>query len=466
MDDFESRLGTAIRLAGGSVVAPESLPDRIRETSARRARAQAIRTAAVLSLLVAVTVSTAGLVVASNGHVTPPATIPVGSYTNDPSMSGVLQTISCASPAHCVAGGLTPGAKSFAVVEEGSTWVPQRTPNPKGARYVVIDGVSCPRSGACMAVGISSTLGPGKPLKPWTRVTSRPFAQWWNGKVWTLREVPLPSNGRGWLNGVACPSANRCVAVGSGSLIDSWNGVRWAADNLPANQPAGLDLYGVSCSTTTSCTAVGWEQRAGGRVLGVIEELAGGRWRTTTLPNAALNSVSCVSAQQCVAVGYLELGGGGGVGRGGEVAGVQIVPTEALVENWNGHDWTRSILPGKLARTSFLNGIVVLSGVAGYTNGLQKVSCKATTCVAVGFEGSNPVAIVRTRGAWSETSAPPARAGQPTFLLSVSCQAATSCTATGFAEPAAGKSNDVEPVIEHWNGQRWTLTFEAGSSAG
>jgi hypothetical protein len=466
VDDFESRLGTAIRLAGESVIAPESLPDRVRETSARPSRAHAIRTAAVASLVIAVTLSTVGLVVASNGHVTPPPTVPVGSYTNDPSMSGVLQTISCASPAQCVAGGLTSGAKSFAAVEEGSTWVPQRTPNPKGARYVLIDGVSCPGSDACMAVGISSTLGPGKPLKPWTRVTPRPFAQWWNGKVWTLREVPLPSNGQGWLNGVACPSANRCVAVGSGSLIDSWNGVRWAADNLPANQPTGLDLYGVSCSTTTSCTAVGWEQRAGGGVLGVIEELAGGRWRTTTLPNAALSSVSCVSAQQCVAVGYLELSSGGGVGPGGEATGVQIVQTEALVESWNGHEWTRSILPGKLASRGILNGTEVVGGVAVYTNGLQQVSCRATTCVAVGFEGSNPFAIVRTGGAWSKTSAPPARPGEPTFLLSVSCQAATSCTATGFAEAAAGEDNDVEAVIEHWNGQRWTLTFAAGSSAG
>jgi hypothetical protein len=454
VDDFESRLETAVRLAGELVVAPESLPDRVRETSARPSRAHAIRTAAVLSLVIAVTVSTVGLVVASNGHVTPPPTVPVGSYTNDPSMSGVLQAISCTSPAHCVAGGLTPGAKSFAVVQEGSTWVPQRTPNPKGARYVIIHSVSCPGAGACMAVGISSTLGPGKPLEPWTRVSARPFAQWWNGKVWTLRDVPLPSNGRGWLSGVACPSANSCVAVGSGSLIDSWNGLRWAADKLQTTQPAGLDLYGVSCPTTTSCTAVGWQQRASGGVLGVTEELTGGTWRTTTIPNAALSSVSCVSAQQCVAVGYLKLSGGGG-----------IVPTEALVENWNGRDWTRSILPGKLASAGILNGITVLSGVAAYANLLQDVSCKATTCVAVGFEGSHPFAIMRRLGAWSETSAPPARVGEPTFLLSVSCQAATSCTATGFAEAAAGEDNDVEPVIEDWNGQRWTLTF-AASSAG
>ena len=161
-----------------------------------------------------------------------------------------------------------------------------------------------------------------------------------------------------------------------------------------------------------------------------------------------------MSAQQCVAVGYLKLSGGGG-----------IVPTEALVENWNGRDWTRSILPGKLASAGILNGITVLSGVAAYANLLQDVSCKATTCVAVGFEGSHPFAIMRRLGAWSETSAPPARVGEPTFLLSVSCQAATSCTATGFAEAAAGEDNDVEPVIEDWNGQRWTLTF-AASSAG
>jgi hypothetical protein len=359
---------------------------------------------------------------------------------------------------------MTPGAKSLAAVQVGSAWLPQRTPNPKGARYVLINSVSC-AGDACMAVGISTTVGTGSSLKPSARIVTRPLAEWWNGKLWTLTEVPLPNSGRTWLNAVACPAINRCVAVGSGSLIESWNGVGWTAEPLPSKQASSVSLYGVSCPTTTACTAVGFEQQASGGLRGVTEELAGASWRTTTIPGAALNSVSCASSEHCVAVGYLELHSSGGRASGGEATGVKIATVEPLIENWDGRHWSRSILPGKLASPAILNGTLVLGGVAAYTNGLQQVSCHSSTCVAVGFDGQAPLALARTAGAWRATPAPRAGAGEPTYLLSVSCRATTSCTATGFSERAAGEDNDVEPVVEHWNGQRWTLTFTAGDSA-
>ena len=63
----------------------------------------------------------------------------------------------------------------------------------------------------CMAVG------------GWTKSSSIPaysLSESWNGSVWTLQATPNPSGSMiSALYGVACASANDCVAVGS-----HWNG--------------------------------------------------------------------------------------------------------------------------------------------------------------------------------------------------------------------------------------------------
>ena len=82
---------------------------------------------------------------------------------------------------------------------------------------------------------------------------------------WSLQSVPLPrSPGTTRLNGVACPATNDCYAVGSDTpagvgseptaLIEKWNGTEWFVFNLGG--PGG-ELDSVSCPTTSFCEAVG-----------------------------------------------------------------------------------------------------------------------------------------------------------------------------------------------------------------
>jgi hypothetical protein len=465
VDEFESRLSGAIRVAGESVLLPESLPAHVMQRATRLARARVVRTVSTLSLVFVVTAASLGAVIASQQRSSGQPSVAVGSFTDDPTMSGVLQSVACISPTECLAGGLTPGAKSLAAVAQDSHWIAQRTPNPKGAEYVLVNGVSCAGPSACMAVGISTPQRPKTPTtKPWTLVVPQPLAEWWNGETWTLLHVPLPGMHSGWLNSVSCTAENRCVAVGSASLLETWNGTTWTAQQLPGRTPAGIDYYGISCPTASSCVAVGRRQQLDGTVASESAVLADGRWRMTSLASAALNSVSCSTSTNCAAIGYLE-------GHdAGPLPGVHVAPVVPLIEDWNGQEWSRASLPSSFSLAEPLVGTSIMGGVAGYTNGLQALSCTSSSCVAVGFDGTGPLALVRTNGTWRNVSVPGARANgsvfpharaMGTFLLSVSCSTPTSCTAVGFAGSTNSATSADAAIAERWNGQRWVVTLQA-----
>jgi hypothetical protein len=68
-------------------------------------------------------------------------------------------------------------------------------------------------------------------------------------------------------DGVSCPSATDCIAVGGHITVngsqsptaDSWNGSTWTAQTVP--DPAGSGytvLFGVSCPSANDCSAVRW----------------------------------------------------------------------------------------------------------------------------------------------------------------------------------------------------------------
>jgi hypothetical protein len=63
--------------------------------------------------------------------------------------------------------------------------------------------VSCPRTTACTAVGISNSS------------SSQPavLAEYWNGTAWVIQNTPDPSVGNE-LAGVSCVAATTCTAVG------------------------------------------------------------------------------------------------------------------------------------------------------------------------------------------------------------------------------------------------------------
>ena len=79
---------------------------------------------------------------------------------------------------------------------------------------------------------------------------------------WLQQGVALPPGATSVLNGVACTSPDRCMAVGSfhdsgGThlLAKSRSGSAWLTVTIP--DPGDAQLNAISCTSATACTAVG-----------------------------------------------------------------------------------------------------------------------------------------------------------------------------------------------------------------
>jgi hypothetical protein len=119
-----------------------------------------------------------------------------------------------------------------------------------------LHGVSCLTARDCLAVGFDANAlnGAGGPL-----------AEVWNGTRWRTIGVTLPAGATsGILPGVSCvAAARRCVAVGQCdkgignqfALADTWNGKAWTLAQLPAPPGGGTALHGVSCTSAARCVA-------------------------------------------------------------------------------------------------------------------------------------------------------------------------------------------------------------------
>jgi hypothetical protein len=289
--------------------------------------------------------------------------------------------------------------------------------------------VSC-RSAACTAVGHYE-----KKTSQYGKIPV-PLAEKWNGTRWTIQPGPQPGAQGSELTGVSCPSASRCSAVGwytakSGvtrTLAERWNGTAWATQATP--NPAldiTAELDGVSCSSASACTAVGWYiSNTSGGTASLVERWNGTQWSIQTgAQGNELNGVSCPSGTACTAVGDVITGSG----------------DMPLAEHWDGTHWSILPTPPKPpgAAVSELNG----------------VSCpSANRCTAAGWYSiSSPVELTlaeRWNGSqWAIQPTPNPAGATDTILESVSCPAATACTAAGVS--------DVTAVAEAWNGVTWVV---------
>ncbi|HUR78072.1 MAG TPA: hypothetical protein VMZ22_08985 [Acidimicrobiales bacterium] len=171
-----------------------------------------------------------------------------------------LRDVACSSATACTAVGyyVNGSGEFFSLVERwnGSSWALQATPVHAGATETQLEGVSCPSSSACTAVGYYKN-GFGIYLT---------LAQRWNGTSWIVQPTPNPSGAtQNRLRDVSCSSVTACTAVGNyvkgsaqSTLAERWNGTGWVRQATP--NPAGSTwsvLYGVSCVAPRLCTAPG-----------------------------------------------------------------------------------------------------------------------------------------------------------------------------------------------------------------
>jgi hypothetical protein len=271
--------------------------------------------------------------------------------------------VSCSSATACTAVGLyrDSGGNYLTLAERwnGATWTIQPTPNPSGAPYNSLQGISCPSTTACTAVGFYENSS-GKYLT---------LAERWNGATWTVQVTPNYAGLVNSLDAVSCTST-ACLAVGRTDgggeqpLAERWNDQGWTLERPPAgpgNATSG-QLDGVSCTSAAACTAVGAYTTSAGQF--TLSEFSTGSstWTIQPTPNPTgtnydqLSGVSCTSATACTAVGLYQ-----------NSSSTYLT----LAESWDGAGW--SIQP-----TPTSGGVV--------SSQLNGVSCSSVlACTAVGL---------------------------------------------------------------------------------
>ncbi len=116
--------------------------------------------------------------------------------------------------------------------------------------------------------------------------------------------VPALIPGAGSINGIACPGAGRCVAVGLGApglavVSNNW-GRTW---RRVSTLRTVFGLAAVSCPSLSDCVAVGMSTNNG--AVALYSRDGGLKWRLGGLPRDMyrLETVACADATECVASG-------------------------------------------------------------------------------------------------------------------------------------------------------------------
>ena len=271
-----------------------------------------------------------------------------------------------------------------------------------------LEGVACPSATTCVAVGASAS-GQGV-VVPIT-----------HGTPGTPEVVP----GTQVLSAIACPSATTCVAVGSNALnlpenaqgvvVTITNGIP-GTPQVVARQPY---LDGVACPSATSCVAVG--------SFDVVVPITNGIPGTAQVVSGAdiLFGVACPTATTCDAVGAMP-------------SPTFVASQGAVVPITNGTVGTPEAVPG----TTFLDAIACPS---------------ATSCVTLGESASLQEGVVVYQGVVVPiTNGTPGTAQVAPIVGAVACPRATTC------EVVAG--NLVVPITNGTEGTPQIVSSTAGFS--
>ena len=172
---------------------------------------------------------------------------------------GTFSNVSCSGTALCFAVGTYTFDETThqAMIKQwnGTVWSVSPVPSPAGATSTSLGGVKCQSATNCFAVGSYHTTTAVKTL-----------VEHWNGTIWAVQASATPAGVIDIdLNGVACVSATSCLAVGSLQTASSQtplalrlSGSSWVAIAIPTGSGALNSEYnGIACPGATTCYAVG-----------------------------------------------------------------------------------------------------------------------------------------------------------------------------------------------------------------
>jgi hypothetical protein len=325
---------------------------------------------------------------------------------------------------------LAPGATGSAAANHGLAR-PDRVASSSDSLFAV---AAVGRSDA-WAVGVRGVPGGGTDLT---------LTEHWDGQSWKVVPSPSPAGtgGISFLSAAAFDSPHDGWAVGTiepvsapqkYGLIEHWNGVRWTA--LPRPSSVTNELTGVAAISATAAWAVGFGTAADGRQVSVFMRWNGTRWRYLPSP-AVYGSLAVISGRDIWAVGST-LGTRPG----------QKVRNEA--ERWNGSKWTIVPVPTRF-RSRTPNIVLEAAGGSSSSNVWAVGSYWSGTALS----GDSSPLIEHWDGThWRLQPCPdpfPPRDG--VFLTAIAALSRTSAFAVGTGFGPRGAI----PIIERWNGVRWT----------
>ena len=408
-----------------------------------------------------------------------PAWSVVASPSPPSGASGELNAVACPSASTCfVAGDFRDSFDASDVplvgrLDAGSTSiVPAARPPSSGVPDGQLLAVACPTSATCFAVGhyYDSITFP------------KTLIEQWNGTSWKLVASPNPAGATfSQLSGISCPTATSCFAVGfvTGSadpktLVERWNGTSWSI--VKHQEPRGANkLAGISCVKTTSCFAVGTTTVPTGSSfpssvqLALLEQWNGTAWSVVPSPHlptstttSGLAGISCASVSMCFAVGSF----------------TNFVETETLLERWDGKRWAvapslfRSNQNGLGSISCPTTTMCLAAGaqierwdgttwsfVAGPSifDSIDAVVCRTSrSCAGVGVGDETATYVATWNGkAWSDVSG----GGSVARLKRLSCPDPATCL-------AVGEDDHLSPsgFVERWDGTTWRLLASPGGA--
>jgi hypothetical protein len=335
-----------------------------------------------------------------------------------------------------LAGTLAP-AQAGAAPAGCQSWTGTQPPNP-GPTSNALRGVTV--LSACDVWAVGSFVD--------AQGVEHALTEHWNGASWTVVHAPDQGNTDNVLSGVRAASATNIWAVGFSddgpsspekTLILRWDGKHWSRQGTPV---AG-QLNGVRSVSGTEAWAVGdASSSTGGTPLAL--HLTGGKWRRASVPGAGagggLLSVAASSPSDVWAVGtFFDTSGSPHARRG--VPGA-IRP---FIVHWNGRAWTHVTSPDPGANESELNAVGVGSRTSALAVGDEQPSDGSTHTLAMRWNGKT----------WTRVPSPsPTPSGVETddSLESVTVTAQGTAWAVGRTQSANGTA----PLIERWDGSRWT----------
>ncbi len=293
----------------------------------------------------------------------------------------------------------------------------------EGSKENKLESVSCVSTINCMATG---TDGEANGM----------LAEHWNGNAWQTETIPLPEGAtKAAVGEVSCWAASECDALtgygnSSGESFMSlarWNGTSWG-NGLTYAELSNVTYTKLACVVT--CFAAG-EQKGSGTQTPVAAKLNvfGLLWENLPLPTlptnerATVTGLSCSSGSACALVGYYM------------PSPEKYVP---FIDQWNGTSWSA-------ATTHLTAG--TLSGVSCAT---------ATSCLAIGANGSELVADHWTGTEWTPSAPPNNGFFDNGNLSAVSCSSATYCVTAGGFE---------SQIVDVWNAGEWQALSAEGLSS-